>query len=187
MNYRLLGRTGIRVSPLCFGAMSFGAEADEATSADLYKTVREAGINFIDTYHRGGLYPRDLPFIGGQEGGGTGGVPSFDAREPGREMTDAVDLDVVRMAVPAELVVDGDEVGVLGPQDRCKPARRLVDALHRDRTRIADVAAAEGGDVVRVGDAVRVAVSNRYSQVMVKVSVVCERSSVAEPSRSAWW
>jgi len=29
-----------------------------------------AGINFIDTYHRGGLYPRDLPFIGGQEGGG---------------------------------------------------------------------------------------------------------------------
>ena len=48
MNYRLLGRTGIRVSPLCFGAMSFGAEADEAASADLYKTVREAGINFID-------------------------------------------------------------------------------------------------------------------------------------------
>ncbi|MGD1926529.1 MAG: aldo/keto reductase [Paracoccaceae bacterium] len=48
MNYRLLGRTGIRVSPLCFGAMSFGAEADQATSAELYKTVREKGINFID-------------------------------------------------------------------------------------------------------------------------------------------
>ena len=30
-----------------------------------------AGINFIDTYHRSGLYKRDLPFIGGQEGGGT--------------------------------------------------------------------------------------------------------------------
>jgi len=30
-----------------------------------------AGINFIDTYHRKGMYPRDLPFIGGQEGGGT--------------------------------------------------------------------------------------------------------------------
>ncbi len=29
-----------------------------------------AGINFIDTYHRSGLYKRDLPFIGGQEGGG---------------------------------------------------------------------------------------------------------------------
>lgn len=29
-----------------------------------------AGINFIDTYHRSGLYARELPFIGGQEGGG---------------------------------------------------------------------------------------------------------------------
>merc|ERR1719453_2483157 len=30
-----------------------------------------SGINFIDTYHRSGLYKRDLPFIGGQEAGGT--------------------------------------------------------------------------------------------------------------------
>jgi len=29
-----------------------------------------SGINFIDTYHRSGLYKRELPFIGGQEGGG---------------------------------------------------------------------------------------------------------------------
>jgi Zn-dependent alcohol dehydrogenase len=29
-----------------------------------------AGINFIDTYHRSGLYKRDLPFVGGQEGAG---------------------------------------------------------------------------------------------------------------------
>mmetsp|Transcript_24816 Transcript_24816/g.23848 ORF Transcript_24816/g.23848 Transcript_24816/m.23848 type:complete len:164 (-) Transcript_24816:143-634(-) len=29
-----------------------------------------AGINFIDTYHRKGLYPRKLPFVAGQEGGG---------------------------------------------------------------------------------------------------------------------
>ena len=30
-----------------------------------------AGLNFIDTYHRKGLYPRDLPFVPGQEGSGT--------------------------------------------------------------------------------------------------------------------
>ncbi|MEM7189451.1 MAG: aldo/keto reductase [Pseudomonadota bacterium] len=46
--YKLLGRTGIRVSPLCFGTMSFGGDADEETSAALYKTTREAGINFYD-------------------------------------------------------------------------------------------------------------------------------------------
>lgn len=48
MEYRLLGRTGLRVSPLCFGTMSFGADADEATSADLYRAVREREINFLD-------------------------------------------------------------------------------------------------------------------------------------------
>ena len=29
-----------------------------------------SGINFIDTYHRSGLYARDLPFVVGQEGAG---------------------------------------------------------------------------------------------------------------------
>jgi len=48
MDTRLLGRTGLRVSPLCFGTMSFGGDADEETSAELYKAVREAGINFLD-------------------------------------------------------------------------------------------------------------------------------------------
>jgi aryl-alcohol dehydrogenase-like predicted oxidoreductase len=48
MDMKLLGRTGIKVSPLCFGTMSFGGDADEATSAELYRAVREAGINFLD-------------------------------------------------------------------------------------------------------------------------------------------
>lgn len=48
MKTKLLGRTGIQVSELCFGTMSFGGDADEATSAELYKAVREAGINFLD-------------------------------------------------------------------------------------------------------------------------------------------
>ncbi|MEM6661249.1 MAG: aldo/keto reductase [Pseudomonadota bacterium] len=45
---KLLGRTGLHVSPLCFGTMSFGGDADEATSSDLYKVTREVGINFYD-------------------------------------------------------------------------------------------------------------------------------------------
>ncbi len=48
MEYRLLGNTGVRVSPLCFGTMSFGKEADEATSLALFKRCRDAGINFFD-------------------------------------------------------------------------------------------------------------------------------------------
>jgi aryl-alcohol dehydrogenase-like predicted oxidoreductase len=49
MKTKLLGRTGISVSELCFGTMSFGGDADEATAAALYKTVRDSGINFFDT------------------------------------------------------------------------------------------------------------------------------------------
>lgn len=48
MKTRLLGRTGIRVSNLCFGTMSFGGAADEATAAAMYHRCRDAGINFFD-------------------------------------------------------------------------------------------------------------------------------------------
>ena len=49
MNYRLLGRTGVQVSQLCFGTMSFGGDADEAASAEMFKAARDIGINFFDT------------------------------------------------------------------------------------------------------------------------------------------
>ncbi len=48
MKTKPLGRTGVQVSELCFGTMSFGGDADEATSAALYKATRDAGINFYD-------------------------------------------------------------------------------------------------------------------------------------------
>lgn len=48
MEYRFLGSTGVKVSQLCFGTMSFGGDADEATSAALFKRCRDAGINFFD-------------------------------------------------------------------------------------------------------------------------------------------
>ena len=48
MEYVSLGRTGVQVSRLCFGTMSFGDTADEATSAAMFHRCREAGINFFD-------------------------------------------------------------------------------------------------------------------------------------------
>ena len=49
MKTKLLGRTGISVSELCFGTMSFGGDADEAASAEMFKAVRDLGVNFFDT------------------------------------------------------------------------------------------------------------------------------------------
>jgi aryl-alcohol dehydrogenase-like predicted oxidoreductase len=49
MEYRLLGRTGVKLSRLSFGTMSFAAEADESTSEQLFRRCLDAGINHFDT------------------------------------------------------------------------------------------------------------------------------------------
>ena len=46
---RFLGKTGVKVSRVALGAMSFGGDADEATAGAIYRAAREAGINFVDT------------------------------------------------------------------------------------------------------------------------------------------
>jgi aryl-alcohol dehydrogenase-like predicted oxidoreductase len=58
MNYRTLGHTGVKVSPLCLGAMMFGdwGNTDHDESIRIIHRAMDAGINFIDTadvYSRG--------------------------------------------------------------------------------------------------------------------------------------
>jgi len=60
MKYKFLGRSGLRVSEICLGTMSFGQDwpfgADEATSHRILDAYAEAGGNFLDTankYHNG--------------------------------------------------------------------------------------------------------------------------------------
>jgi 1-deoxyxylulose-5-phosphate synthase len=63
MNYRVFGRTGVHVSPLCLGAMNFGDATSESDSARIIHRALEAGINFIDTanvYNEG----RSEEFVG---------------------------------------------------------------------------------------------------------------------------
>lgn len=56
MNYRLLGKSGLRVSELCLGTMTFGLEwgwgADREESLKVFETYAEAGGNFLDTANR---------------------------------------------------------------------------------------------------------------------------------------
>ena len=51
MEYRLLGRTGVSVSPLCLGTMMFGpwGNDDRADSIRIIHRALDAGINFVDT------------------------------------------------------------------------------------------------------------------------------------------
>ena len=49
MNYRYLGKTGLKVSELCLGAMTFGRETSEEDSHQILDRFVEAGGNFVDT------------------------------------------------------------------------------------------------------------------------------------------
>ncbi len=57
MDYRLFGRTGVYVSPICLGAMNFGGATNEADGIRIIHAALDSGINFIDTanvYNAGG-------------------------------------------------------------------------------------------------------------------------------------
>ena len=49
MRYTRLGRTGLSVSRLCLGTMTFGLQCDEATSRSILDAAFESGITFVDT------------------------------------------------------------------------------------------------------------------------------------------
>lgn len=56
MEHVFLGRTGVRVSQLAFGTMSFGGSADDQVASAMFARCRDAGINLFDcadVYHQG--------------------------------------------------------------------------------------------------------------------------------------
>lgn len=54
MTHRYIGKTGLRVSPICLGTMTFGTQADKKESFKIMDKAYERGINFFDTAE---LYP----------------------------------------------------------------------------------------------------------------------------------
>jgi len=73
MDYRLFGRTGVLVSPLCLGTMNFGKPTPEDEALAIMRRAVEAGINFFDTadmYNQGEserIVGRALKEMGGRE------------------------------------------------------------------------------------------------------------------------
>ena len=54
MEYRYIGTSGLRVTPVCLGTMTFGSMTDKAEAFRIMDTAYERGINFFDTAE---LYP----------------------------------------------------------------------------------------------------------------------------------
>ncbi|MGH2517404.1 MAG: aldo/keto reductase, partial [Ktedonobacterales bacterium] len=49
MKTKRLGRTGLKVTEVCLGTMTFGNQADEATAFGIMDVADQAGVTFFDT------------------------------------------------------------------------------------------------------------------------------------------
>ena len=108
MQYRSLGRSGLKVSPLCLGTMMFGAQTDEKTAARITDRALEQGINFIDTanVYNGGTSEevvgrligktRDKWVLATKFAGGQGGWPN-ETGASRKHIIAAVDASLQRL------------------------------------------------------------------------------------------
>jgi aryl-alcohol dehydrogenase-like predicted oxidoreductase len=100
MQYRTLGRSALKVSPLCFGGNVFGWTADERTSFSLLDAWLDAGFNFIDTAD---VYSRWAP---GHTGGESETVIGRWLKQGGRR-------DKVVIATKVGLDMGNGKVGLM--------------------------------------------------------------------------
>lgn len=117
MRYRSLGASGLLVSPVCLGTMTFGSPVSEAESIRLIHAALDLGINFIDTANVYEGYKRFL--------GSPGGVAEEIV---GKALRDRRDRAVVATKV-------GAPVGP-GPQDRGLSAAHVLREVDRSLKRL---------------------------------------------------
>lgn len=110
-----LGNTGLQVSRLCLGTMTFGSSADESESVSILDAAADAGVNFIDTANR---YPSDASdgrkgtteqiigkwlngrrerFIVTTKAGGPMGPMPWDAGTSRKHLLSAIDASLKRL------------------------------------------------------------------------------------------
>ena len=174
MDYRTLGRSGLRVSPLCLGSMMFGGAADEATAARIVARAREQGVNFIDTadgYNAG----RSEEIIGRairsqrawwvlatKCANPTGDGPNARGVSR-RHVFDAVDASLRRLGV------DVIDLLYLHKEDHATPLAETVRAL---------------ADLIRHGKIRYFGVSNYRSWRVAEICRLCDEAGIDRPVAS---
>ncbi len=142
MDYTRLGRTGLKVSRLCLGTMTFGFQVDEATAVSILDGAAEAGIDFIDTadaYPLGGglervgrteevigrwLEGRRHEFVLATKGYNRMGPEPWDAGNSRRHLMDAVDASLRRLRTD---FIDLYQLHMYDPET---PIDETLEALH---------------------------------------------------------
>jgi aryl-alcohol dehydrogenase-like predicted oxidoreductase len=171
MEYRNLGRSGLRVSPLCLGSMNFGGPTDEATAGRIIGRARDAGVNFIDTAdaYTGGqseqivgravAADRDAWVIATKLA--NTGAPDPNGGGTSRQwMMRAVEASLRRLGT------GHIDVYYLHKEDHATPLEETVRAM---------------GDLVRQGKVRYFGVSNYRAWRVAEICALCDRMGVGRP------
>jgi aryl-alcohol dehydrogenase-like predicted oxidoreductase len=174
MDYRQLGRSGLKVSPLCLGTMMFGGATDAATAARIVARAKEQGTNFIDTadgYNAG----RSEEVVGRAIGNSrawwvlatkcanpTGNGPNAKGVSR-RHVFDAVDGSLRRLGA------DVIDLLYLHKEDHATPLGETVRAL---------------ADLTRAGKIRYFGVSNYRSWRVAEICRLCDEAGIDRPIAS---
>ena len=171
MDYRNLGHSGLRVSPLCLGTMMFGGPTDAATADRIIGQAADAGVNFIDTadVYLGGESERITGrAIAARRGwwvlatklaNPTGPGPN-DAGLSRRHAFDAVDASLRRLGA------DVIDVLYLHKEDNGTPLQETVQAM---------------GDLMRAGKIRYFGVSNFRAWRVAEICRLCDLAGIGRP------
>ena len=171
MDYRMLGRSGLKVSPICLGTMMFGGRTDVATSERIIAKARGAGINFIDTadaYNDGGservvgaaiAKQRDRWILATKLANAMGDGPN--QRGLSRKwIIAACDASLTRLGT------DYIDVYYLHKEDHDTPLETTVSVM---------------GDLIRQGKIRHFGVSNHRSWRVAAIAAICDRLGIDRP------
>ena len=171
MEYRQLGNSGLKVSPICLGAMMFGSASDDKLAARIVDSARKHGINFIDTAdgYSGGnsekllgkLLKKDREqWVVATKIGSRSGPAKFDTRLGRRHIMLGIDESLSR------LQTDWIDIWYLHKEDHVTPLEETVSAV---------------GDVMASGKVLYWGLSNYRSWRMAEIVRLCERLGVPRP------
>jgi len=171
MEYRKLGTSGIRVSPICLGTMMFGDRTERAVAQRIVASARDAGVNFIDTadsYAAGAsevmtssliASDRDWWILATKAGNPMGPGPN-DWGQSRRWLMRGLDLSLQR------LKVDWVDIFYLHWDDQLTPLEELVTAM---------------GDIVRSGKARYWGISNYRAWKITAMVYIARALNVPPP------
>ena len=174
MQYRQLGRSGLKVSPICLGTMMFGGPTDEATSKRIIAKAHEAGINFIDTadaYSKGASEEVVGRAIGNNR---HAWVLATKLANPMGDDPNRVGLSrrwVLQAADESlkRLGTDHIDIYYLHKEDHSTPLEETVRAM---------------GDLIRAGKVRYFGVSNYRAWRVAEICNICDRLGIDRPAVS---